>query len=488
MSNFDRFGLATRRSAKTIELIPLHAGSIDTYRSSIASRDRVWLDNSGFNTKPDTSSTRHDRSGSLKACYVAIETQDDTVENPYDYAFSLAGWYKSLEPGVYEISDSLDLTDEQKYKMTLGWALAAYRFEKYKSKKEEKDRRLVIPKGIDKKALLRELEATFMVQDLINEPPNVMNVAGLVGAAKNLAKQFNAKVKITSGKDLLTQNYPLIHAVGKGAAEEPCLVDIRWGDPTKPCVTLVGKGVIFDVGGLNMKDADGMRDMKNDMSGAAHALGVAYMVMDAQLPVNIRVLLPIVENAATDRSYKQGDIYKARNGETIEIVNTDAEGRLIMADSLREASHPESGATPSLIIDFATLSWHGYSEFPGFGSTFSNDNNLQRLFLETAAANQEYYTGRPLMPRVGKELEASTVADLIQCSNSHPRYDDLLAAALLHRQVGNDVPWIHNDLQSWRPENDPTTAYPPHLANGGFAQGVRTAFEVIQQRFPELEV
>lgn len=483
MSDLGRFGLALRRTRSTVELIPLHVGNLESYSQSLIARRRTWLENSGFDAKPEIHVTRRDRTGAMSGIYVGIESNDETILDPYNDMYALTGWFKDLDPGVYELSDTLDLTAEQKYKLTLGWALAAYSFDKYKSKKETKDRRLVIPKGIDKVKLLRALEATFLAQDLINEPPNALGVEHMIGQATSLAQRFNAEVKVIRGKALVEQNYALIHAVGKGAVEEPALIDIRWGDPTKPCVTLVGKGVVFDTGGLNNKDTTQMRTMKNDMAGGAHALAVAQMVMDANLPVHLRVLIPTVENANTGHSYKQGDVYRGRSGETVEIVNTDAEGRMILADTLREASHPESGAKPALIIDYATLSWFGHFELPGFASTFCNRKAVHARFLRAVKGNQEYFAVRPLMPRVGKELEASTVADILQCSDSHIRYDDLLAAALLHRNVGNDVPWIHNDLQSWRDDSDSTTAYPPHLASGARAQGIRASFDLIEDMF-----
>lgn len=491
MGNFDRFGLATRRSAKAVELVPLHTGIFENYLGSIDSKGRAWLGNQAFSAQPETFTLKKDRSGNNTMCYVGIESADDDIEDPYDDMYALSGWYTDLPAGTYELSDSVGLTDEQKYKLTLGWSLAAYRFDKYRSVKEPADKRLVIPKGLDKERLCRELEATFLVQDMINEPPNVMTVKGFIAQVETLAETFNAKVRVTRGQELLNQNYPLIHAVGKGSAEEPALVDIRWGNPEHPCVTLVGKGVVFDTGGLNMKSSDEMRDMKNDMSGAAHALGVASMVMSAGLPVNLRVLLPVVENASSPLSYKQGSIESSRGGKTIEILHTDAEGRLILSDALREAAHPENGPKPELIIDFGTLSWYGHQEYPGFGSTFSNRKGLQAEFLAEAAACQEYFAPRPLMPRIGRqELDGKkngSPADIIQCSESHGRYDDILAANLLNLLAEPDMPWIHNDLQSWRRHDDATTAYPPNLPCGGRAQGVRTAFKVIENKYPEPE-
>lgn len=485
---FDDFNLAVRGGPYAIPLVPLSRRTLRAYTAQAGKREKSWL-KSLFTAGPGHCEERQDGEGGINKTVIAMESCDDEVKDPYDCHYALAGWAQDLRPATYELTDKIALTPGQKYNLLLGWGLGSYAFDKYKSPKNRTRRntRLVIPPGVDKKRLRRELAATYMVQDLINEPQNVMSPEGLTKAALSLAAAFGAAASVAKGEDLRPdrENYPLVHAVGKGAEEEPRVVDILWGDPKHPAITLVGKGVTFDEGGVNNKDSDQMRNMKNDMAGAAHALGLAFMIMDAKLPVRLRVLLPVVDNAAGNRSYRQGDVLDTRKGEKLETVNTDAEGRLILSDALFEAAHPAAPGQkpPALIVDFGTLSWFGHLEYPGFGSVFASRAGTQKEFMEAASACQEYFAPRPLMRRLFRELKEGAVADLRQCSDDHKEYDDLLAAALLHHHVGDEADWLHLDLQSWREGNTARTQYPPHLPAGGFAMGMRSAFHLIEKRY-----
>lgn len=452
--------------------------------------EKKWLNNT-YATKSGSWSEWRNAKGELTHTVVTIESSDDGIKDPYDYIYAMSEWATSLTPGVYSLSDKVPLTPEQKYNMTLGWGLGSYVFDKYKTVKAKQNVILEIPKDVDKKRLLMELEATGMVQDLINEPPNILTTDALAEEAMALSRTFNAQAFIHKGEELKEgrENYPLVYAVGKGAQDKPYVVDIRWGDPKNPAVTLAGKGVIFDTGGINRKDDDEMGAMKNDMAGAAHAMALAYLIMKSELPVNLRLLLPIVDNSdgnnKEEQAYRQSDILHTRKGETLEVVHTDAEGRLILSDILFEATHPKDirMAIPELVVDFATLSWFGHFELPGFGSVFSNKDRVQEEFLRAAARQQEYFAPRPLLRRLMGELKDCKVADLRQCNNSHLSYDDILAALLLHHHVGDKSDWLHVDLQPWRSDNDTRTKYPPHLPDGGFTQGVRTAFDMLQKRY-----
>lgn len=483
----ERFQLSinNHRNAVPLVLLTSSPSTVKNYMARISAREK------NFVGQMVTESGNVDEwviKDQVEKTYVFIGSDDDDVK-PYDYMYALSDHVKDLRAEKYRLDSNVKLSDDQKYDLTLGWGLGAYAYDKHITRKRELLASLVIPKGVDHDRLLRELNATAWAQDLINDPPSEMHPEALAEEALNLAKHFNARSQMIVGKELLKQNYPLIHAVGRGAAtkpeREPRLVDLRWGDPGKPSIVLVGKGVTFDSGGKNLKDTEGMHHMKGDMGGAAHALAVAYMIMDANLPVHLRVLLPVVENSEGPDAFKQGDIIKSRMGDTVEIVNTDAEGRLIMADTLYEASHPVGGKDtpkPGLIFSFATMTWHGYTEFPGFGCAYSNQVKLQDEFLRATRRGQEYFTGRPLMKRLMGELESKNQADVRQCNAEHEDYDDLLAILFLSRYV-KKAPWAHAELQVWRSHTHERTHVPPGLAPGGFAQGVRSAFLMIENRY-----
>jgi leucyl aminopeptidase len=272
---------------------------------------------------------------------------------------------------------------------------------------------------------------------------------------------------------------------------------MRWGDESNPHVTLVGKGVIFDTGGHDIKPYDQMQTMKFDMAGAAHALGVAQMVMDANLPVRLRVLLPVVENMVGPKAYKQGDVYKTRLGPTMEIVNTDAEGRLLLFDALAEASHPGKGGgrRPDLMMAYGTLTWYGYTNFPGWASVISDKLAVRQEFQKAAAHCQEYVAPRPVpndMISIRDEIfrQPGSPADMVHASVNHPDYDDLIVGQLLgiatERQKGEkgkQPDLVYVDLQPWRYPNSIRQQMPFGLPDGGFAQTVRSSYSMIEQRY-----
>jgi len=240
---------------------------------------------------------------------------------------------ESLPAGTYAFAHDLDDASQA----ALGWTLGTYAFTRYRKKKKPNGAKLVLPQGTDGARVTRVADAVFLGRDLVNTPSNDMGPQELAAVAQSLAKMHGAKFTTIVGDALLKQNYPLIHAVGMGSARLPRLIDIRWGRPKAPTVTLVGKGVCFDTGGLDLKPSSGMLTMKKDMGGAATVLALAYMVMDAKLDVRLRVLIPAVENSVSGRAYRPGDVFPSRKGLTVEIGNTDAEGRLVLADALAEA-------------------------------------------------------------------------------------------------------------------------------------------------------
>ncbi len=250
-----------------------------------------------------------------------------------DDGFLLAALPGSLPPGDYTLGDIPSGLDAET--VAIGWADGAYRFTKYKASKE-KPRRLVLPKGLDAEEASRQAEAIDWLRDLVNTPPCDMGPAEIAAEAEALAGEFGAEIVVTTGKDL-EAGFPMVHAVGKGAVQPPRFIELSWGKSGAPVVAIVGKGVAFDTGGLNLKGGDNMRLMKKDMGGAAHALTLARLVMGAELPIRLIVCVPTVENAIGPAAFRPGDVLKSRKGLTVEIEDTDAEGRLILADALTRA-------------------------------------------------------------------------------------------------------------------------------------------------------
>ncbi len=309
------------------------------------------------------------------------------------------------------------------------------------------------------------------MRDLVNTPPNVLGPAEIAGAGRRVAAAFDdAKVKVISGDDLLRQNYPTVHAVGRGSARPPQLIDIRWGRRGARKVTLVGKGVAFDTGGLDIKPSSNMALMKKDMGGAAHVLGLARMIMAAKLPVDLRVLIPAVENSVDGDSFRTSDIIRTRSGMTVEIGNTDAEGRLILCDALTEACADK----PDLIVDFATLTGAARVALgPDLPAMFCNDDTLAHDLLAAATLVEDPLWRLPLWQPY-KEALASKVADTNHIGG---QAGAITAALFLEKFITGDTPWVHIDTFAWNAGSR------PGRPDGGEALGMRAVYELIRQRY-----
>lgn len=356
--------------------------------------------------------------------------------------------------------------------LALGWALGTYAFERYK-KRARTPGQLVWPEGVDRAEITRLYRATALARDLVTTPAEDLGPADIAKATKALAAEYGAKVSVIKGKDLVKKGYPAIYAVGKGSPRDPHLVDLTWGDPKDPKVTLVGKGVVFDSGGLDLKPAGGMQLMKKDMGGAAQVLGVALAVMDAKLPVRLRVLVPTVENAISGEAFRPLDVIDTRKGLTVEIGNTDAEGRLILCDALCEASRDK----PDFILDFATLTGAARIALGlDVPALFSNDDALAEDLMTAGRHIGDPLWRMPLWPGYRRQLD-SKVADMNNISEG--RYGGAITAALfLQTFVDDDVPWAHVDLMAYN-----LSARPGRPA-GGEAMGVRAAYSTIATRYP----
>ncbi len=357
----------------------------------------------------------------------------------------------------------------------LGWLLGQYRFDRYKEKKDPKGPRILLtddPARIEETA--RIAEAVFLVRDLVNTPAGDLGPEELEIAALALADECGAQVRIVRDH-ALNEGYPMVAAVGAAATptRAPRLIALEWGDQRHPRVAIVGKGVCFDSGGLDLKPASGMRLMKKDMGGAAHALALAALVMRARLPVRLKLLIPAVENAVSGAAFRPGDILKSRKGLTVEVGNTDAEGRLILADALADAVESE----PELILDFATLTGAARVALgPDLPAMFANDDVLADELLAAGASVSDPLWRMPLW-KPYEEMLKSDIADLGNVSEA-PMAGAVTAALFLGKFVPGTLSWAHFDTFAWR-----STAKPGR-PKGGEAIGLRAAWELLRTRYP----
>lgn len=460
---------------KPIELIPVTAAQIKEgkFFKGTARVKRV-LESSGFKAAPNSFQVVPNAKGIVDKVYVGISDPKDI--------FALSAMPKALPEGEYEISGKF--TPEQLTRMTLGWSFGTYDFNRLKTNSTKKNISLKTDEKVDQDAFKRDSYATKLVRDLINTPANELSPATLGSVAEALLKKaslkskFNstAKVKTIVGEELLEQDFPLIHTVGRAADEDPRLVDFIWGDEDAPKITLVGKGVTYDTGGLDIKPSAGMRDMKKDMGGAAHVIALATMIMQANLPVRLRVLIPIVENSVSDESYRTGDVYRSKTNPktgksvSVEIYNTDAEGRLILADALVEAAAEE----PDLLIDFATLTGaqrvaHGME----IGGIMGTNKQLERDLEDIGEVQQDYLARLPLHEPYRSAL-ASGVAD---CQSGGGKAGSITAGLFLKQFTEGAKNWLHFDVSGW---ND---ASKPGRPRGGEAFGIRSTYRMIEKKF-----
>lgn len=354
----------------------------------------------------------------------------------------------------------------------LAFGLGTYRFDRYKAKKAGELARLKLGADEDRAALERTLSAVFQVRDLVNTPANDMGPAELESAARALADTFGAQVRTVEGAALLTENFPLIHAVGRAASRAPRLIDLTWGEAHHPKVTLVGKGVCFDTGGLDIKPSSGMLLMKKDMGGAAHALGLARLVMARGLKVRLRVLIAAVENSIAGDAFRPGDILKSRKGISVEIGNTDAEGRLVLADALALADEE----APELLVDFATLTGAARVALgPHLPPAYTDDEALAADLARHAQAEGDPLWRMPLWKPYLSMLD-SKVAD-INNAGAGGFAGSITAALFMSRFVEAAKAWLHLDICAWNPSAR------PGRPEGGEAQTLRALDALLAERY-----
>jgi leucyl aminopeptidase len=353
----------------------------------------------------------------------------------------------------------------------IGLALGDYVFTRY-GKKPGKQIRFTLPEGADRAHVDRIVEGVFLTRDLVNTPTNDMGPEALEAAVRALANQHKALVSVVRGDALLEGNFPMIHAVGRASAEAPRLIDLTWGAESAPKITLVGKGVCFDTGGLDIKPASGMLLMKKDMGGAANVLGLASMIMTARLPVRLRVLIPAVENAISGNAFRPGDVLRSRKGITVEIGNTDAEGRLVLADALSLADEEQ----PALLIDMATLTGAARVALgPDLPPFYTDDDALAAELADAARATADPLWRMPLWKPYDSKL-SSKVADMNNVTTDGFA-GSITAALFLKRFVEKAASWAHFDIFAWSPNER------PHCPPGGEAQAIRAIERVLSKRY-----
>ncbi len=451
---------AARPHKHTLPVTRVTAEDLPEVLESHAPGVRRWVAHHDFSAKPGQALTVPDGEGAPGGVLLAVPERPSL----WDYA---AG-FRNLRPGRYAFDESLPEDDATA--AALGFALEQYRFTRYRAA-DGPGLELVWPAGADRAEVTRLTEAIHLARDLVNTPAEDMGPDALADVAAEVGHRHRASVEFTVGEELLEKGYAAIHTVGRAAEVEPRLVDLRWGDESHPRLTLVGKGVCFDSGGLDLKTAAGMQLMKKDMGGAAIALGLAHAIMDAGLPVRLRVLLPAVENAVSGRAFRPLDVIRTRHGLTVEVGNTDAEGRLILCEPLAEAA----SESPDLLLDFATLTGAARvalgTELP---AVFATDDRFAQAWIEAGEAHHDPVWRMPLFAPYAKQLD-SRVADISSTGGS---YGGAITAALfLHRFVGPDTRWCHMDVMAYNLE-----ARPGRPA-GGEAMGLRSAFAALKARY-----
>ena len=422
---------------------------------------KSWVSANGFDGQQDKILTVPDENGGIGQVIFGLGSNPNPMR--------VGALAAKLPAASYQFDASSEF---DAYLASLGWLLGGYRFSKYQSSQSGGEAKLRVDRQLDTTRLRREAEATYLARDLINTPANDMGPDELEKVVRGLARDHNATCRVTRGDALLKKNFPMIHAVGRASTSAPRLIDMKWGKASDPKLTLVGKGVIFDSGGLNIKPGNSMTLMKKDMGGAANVIALAKMIMDARLPVRLRLLVPTVENAISGNAFRPGDILPSRNGATVEIGNTDAEGRLILADALSLADEEK----PELLIDMATLTGAARVALgPDLAPYYTHNEEIADALQQASAEILDPLWRMPLWAPYHSML-SSKIADVNHISTGGFA-GSVTAALFLSRFVENAISWVHFDIYGWVPTAKPWAPV------GGEAQGIRTLFKVIEEKF-----
>ncbi|MFS4581395.1 leucyl aminopeptidase family protein [Phaeobacter sp. C3_T13_0] len=447
--------------AASIDLHVLNQDDCKNWLASAPAETANWAQANGFRGSIGQSLTIPGENGQPKQALVGYGTAKDRTR----HRFILAGALSALPSGTYRLVEGI--ANEERPAECLGWLLSQYRFDRYKSG-QAADKFLVAPEGVDVSRIETLAAGEFLTRDLINTPASDMGPSELQDATRELADQHGAHLEINADKDLLTQNFPMIYTVGRASDRRPRLLDMRWGN-NGPKLTLVGKGVCFDTGGLNLKPGSSMGLMKKDMGGAANVLGLAHIIMALGLPVQLRVLIPAVENSVSANAFRPGDVLTARNRMTVEINNTDAEGRLVLADALAYAAEE----SPDLLISMATLTGAArVAVGPDLAPFYTDDDADAQTICATAVASADPVWRMPFHAPYEKMIEPQ-IADLDNAPSGG--FAGSITAALFLRRFAGESRYMHFDIYGWTPTDAPARP------KGGALQGARALFEALPQ-------
>jgi leucyl aminopeptidase len=439
----------------------VHSGNLDSVQKEIGERARAFVATAGFEAKAGRLLMLPAGDGKLAGVLFGIEKPGDGGID----RFRPGQLSVLLPPGTYRFANA----PHDARLAALAFALGTYQFTRYR-KTDTRKIHLVVPDGVDGDDLSRIVEGVTLCRDLTNTPSNDMGPAELEAAGRAFARRHGATVKVTSG-DALAKNFPLVNAVGAGSARKPRLIDITWGKPGDPKITLVGKGVCFDTGGLDIKPDSGMLNMKKDMAGAATALALAHMIIGRRLKVRLRVLIPAVENAISGTSFRPRDVYTSRKGISVEIGNTDAEGRLILADALTLADEEK----PAMIVDFATLTGAARVALgPDVPPFFTDDDALADMLARAGTTENDPVWRMPLW-RPYQAMLDSKVADLNNVGAGG--HGGAITAALFLRRFVTAKSWAHLDIFAWTP------AAKPGRPEGAECQTARALYAMLCKRY-----
>lgn len=452
---------------KAVAFTAVTSDGLEAWRADQPDQIRRWIDTTGFKGESGATCLIADSDGGLSRVVLGLGAADPWAGGRMSRELPSGSYWLDEVAGVEQQDEAQVATS-----LCLAWALGAYRFDRYKSDTSSDPATLVWPEDADRTYVEGAANAAWLTRDLINTPAEDMGPDALAAAAGALANTHGADLRVTVGEDLLAENFPAIYAVGRAATNAPRLIDLTWGQSRHPKVTLVGKGVCFDSGGLNIKPTSGMRLMKKDMGGAATVLGLADWIMRAQLPVRLRVLVPAVENAISGNAFRPGDVVSTRKGKSIEVGNTDAEGRVVLSDALTLACEED----PALIVDCATLTGAARVALgPELPAMFTPDDDLADALIAASQATADPMWRLPLWAGYRRLID-SKVADINNAGESG--FAGAITAALfLESFVSDAVPWVHFDLFGWNPDDK------PGRPSGGEAYAQRALFATIRDRF-----
>ena len=450
--------LVDRRAAASLPVYIVAGDALEA--SGVDSAACAWARANGYSGSEGATLPIPGRDGTLAGAFFGIgsDTSSPLIYGKLARTLPQGDWHFATTPGNPSLA-------------ALALLLGSYAFTRYRTE-TSRDIKFAVPEGADAEEARRTAEAVFLTRDLINTPTNDLGPDGLEEAARKVADTHGAEVSVIVGEDLLNRNFPMIHAVGRAGAIAPRLIDMCWGPKTAPKVTLVGKGVCFDTGGLDIKPSSSMLLMKKDMGGAANVLGLASMIMAERLPVRLRVLIPAVENSISGNAFRPGDILRSRKGITAEIGNTDAEGRLILADALALADEEE----PEILIDMATLTGAARVALgPDLPPFYTRDDLFASALAFQSESTADPLWRMPLWPPYAEKLR-SKVADINNVS-ADGFAGSITAALFLQRFVERAKTWAHLDIFGWNPSEKPAAPV------GGEAQGIRAIAAVLRERY-----